>query len=230
MLFNDAFFEQLHRESIPKALKEFCNVFLEFDRHIDQEVEYDSYDLYIDGYAAIESFIVVNELQEEFPIPKLSGNVGQQISVIRQYYYDVNNKTDETIAKDLLESSRTRYRVHLNGVFSYHFTGDEISRIQELINELRDLLRNSESFEDKHKERLIDRLEKFQKELNRKMSSLDRFWGFIGDLGVVLGKFGTDVKPLVDRYKEIVEIGWKAQAKAEELPDSTSIPKIDSEI
>ena len=60
-----------------------------------------------------------------------------------------------------------------------------------------------------------------QQELHKCMSDLDRFWGLVGDAGVVLGKFGTDAKALVDRIREIAGIVWRTQAFAEELPTDT---------
>ena len=56
------------------------------------------------------------------------------------------------------------------------------------------------------------------------MSSLDKLWGLIGEAGVVLGKFGRDAKPFVDRIREIAQIAWRTQARAEELPSGTPLP------
>lgn len=50
------------------------------------------------------------------------------------------------------------------------------------------------------------------------MSNLDQFWGLIGEAGVVLGKLGQDAKPFVDRVREVVDIVWRVQSIAEELP------------
>ena len=61
------------------------------------------------------------------------------------------------------------------------------------------------------------------------MNSLDTMWGFIGDAGVMLGKFGEDVKPLVDRIIELMRLGWRAQARAEELPSDLPLPQLTSE-
>jgi hypothetical protein len=59
------------------------------------------------------------------------------------------------------------------------------------------------------------------------MSDLDRFWGLIGDAGVVLGKLGNDAKPFVDRIKEIADIVWNTQSRAEELPSGTRPPLLE---
>ena len=56
------------------------------------------------------------------------------------------------------------------------------------------------------------------------MSNLDKLWGLIGEAGVVLGKFGKDAKPLADRIREIAQITWRTQARAEELPSGARLP------
>jgi hypothetical protein len=53
------------------------------------------------------------------------------------------------------------------------------------------------------------------------MSNYDRFHGLIGDSGILLGKFGQDAKPFVDRVREILSIVWLSQARTEELPSNT---------
>lgn len=99
-----------------------------------------------------------------------------------------------------------------------------LSLNQTSINELRDLISGSEVIEENHKQRLLKRLERLQSELHKKMSDLDRFWGFVGDAGVVMGKFGEDAKPFTDRIKDIMNIVWRTQARAEELESGSPNP------
>ena len=54
---------------------------------------------------------------------------------------------------------------------------------------MRQLLTDSELFDANHKERLLKKLESLQAEVHKQVSSLDKFWGLIGEAGVVLGKF-----------------------------------------
>ena len=128
-----------------------------------------------------------------------------------------------------------RFEVLLGKAFAYTLTEADLSRIQTLVNELRDLIVTSERFQEDHKRRVLDRLEGLQQELHRRISNLDRFYGLIGDAGVLLGKFGHDAKPFVDRIGEIVQIVWRSQANAEQLPASakpallTSEPKPEDE-
>ncbi len=119
------------------------------------------------------------------------------------------------------KSTYAKYNKLYENEFMYEFSEESICRIQDLINELREKISISSLFEDKHKQRLLKRLEKLQAEIHKKMSNVDIFWGLVGDAGVVIGKFGEDAKPFIDRIKEISQIVWKIQAKSEGLPDNT---------
>lgn len=97
-----------------------------------------------------------------------------------------------------------------------------------MINELRDIISKSKLFTDEHQRRLLKRLEKLQSELHKKVTDLDNFWGLIGDAGIAIGKFGDDVKPIIDRIKEITDIIWRTQARSEELPTGIPMPFLTS--
>ena len=86
------------------------------------------------------------------------------------------------------------------------------------------MIAGSDKFEEDHKRRLLNRLEKLQSELHKRISDLDRFWGLVGDAGVVLGKLGKDAKPIVDRIRELAGIVWNAQKKSEKLPLDSNLP------
>ena len=115
------------------------------------------------------------------------------------------------------EEAKKLYASKFGKGFFYEFTESDFEKVQVLVNELRDLITKSEDFEPGHKRRLLRRLEKLQAELHKKMSNLDMLWGLIGDAGVVLGKFGEDSKPFVDRIGEILQIVCRIQAKAENV-------------
>lgn len=113
--------------------------------------------------------------------------------------------------------------------FFYEFTDGDLKRIQQIINELREQIGESDLFEADHRRRLLRRLEALQSEMHKKMSDVDRIWGLVGDAGVAIGKFGKDAKPFVDRIKELSQIAWKTQARAEELPSSSVNPLLEND-
>ncbi|MCX5890718.1 MAG: hypothetical protein NTY36_14925 [Deltaproteobacteria bacterium] len=129
---------------------------------------------------------------------------------------------DNTLYLTLLRA-REKFKIKFGTIFSYEFSEGDLIRIQTIINELREHIVDSELFDAKHKERILKKLEGLQMELHKKMSSLANFWDLMGDAGVALGKFGKDAKPFVDRVKEILQIIWRTQVRAEELPSATPL-------
>lgn len=130
-------------------------------------------------------------------------------------------------AKLRVTALRSRFRTSLGSGFTYEFSQGDLDRVQELVNQLRSLISAGTNLDKEHQQRLLRRLEKLQSELHKKVSDLDRFWGLIGDAGVVLGKLGSDAKPIVDRIRDIADIVWQTQSRAEELPSGTKLPQLE---
>ena len=51
--------------------------------------------------------------------------------------------------------------------------------------------------------RLLRRLDGMHGELRRKTNDIDRFWGFIGEAGIAMRKFGEDLAPISERVLEL---------------------------
>lgn len=104
--------------------------------------------------------------------------------------------------------------------FQYEFSEGDLGRIQKLVNELRDLITASDELEENYKHRLLNRLEKFQSEIHKKVRDVDRFWGFLIEASVIMHIMGENAKPMVDRLKELKDIIWPTQARAFDLPSN----------
>ncbi len=124
---------------------------------------------------------------------------------------------------------KQHFALTVANTFGYEFSDGDVKRIQTLLNELRDLVAAAGDIEDSHKQRLLKRLEQLQSELHKKTSDLSRYYGLLGEAGVALGRFGNDAKPIVDRIKEILQITWNTQARAEELPSGTTPPLLEKD-
>lgn len=198
-------------------------------RERDSKVQF--YNQYIAALAAYEAFISVNSLiaPQASQHPTLSGVPREDIIAICNMFDDAYHLSKEIKGKQLLEEHKNRFLGVLGTRFTYHFSDNEVSRLQILINELREHIRKSKEIERNHKDRLLSRLEKLQSEVHKQVSDLDRFWGMVGDAGVVIKKLGEDAKPIVNRVTELMNIVWKAQAKAEGLPSDASNPVLRDE-
>lgn len=183
----------------------------------------------------MEAVAVVMTLEEEGLIehlqtdPAVDGVAREVCPLLRQFLIAVHRDLLTTISKNKFESLRKHFQITLVENFGYEFTDGDLKRIQQLLNELREMVSASTELDDSHKQRLLRRLEKMQSELHKKMSDIGRFYELMGDAGVALGKLGTDAKPIVDRIKELAGIAWKTQARAEQLQTDAENPLIGHE-
>lgn len=186
------------------------------------------YDTLSEAYAFFESLNESDLIPFTLSMPVLNGGLQADCMKILQFLNGIEEYCTAETAKLRIESLKAHYKTSLKTGFCYEFSQGDLERVQTLVNSLRDLIAVSKTFEKDHQRRLLARLEKLQSELHKRVSDLDRFWGLIGDAGVVLGKFGEDAKPMVDRIKEIADIVWQTQSRAEELPSGTPIPLLEN--
>lgn len=226
MIFSDEFIESLKSDPIrqtPKILETARNRlsphFIQVDK--DFEVLTEAYALTVE---LIETGLIPIKKQN---YPSISGKSAASCKTMLDFLEIVTDICEREKAALQINSFRSRFKSALGNSFSYEFSQGDLNRIQELINDLRTQISNNNELEHDHKQRLLLRLERLQGELHKKVSDLDRFWGLIGDAGVVLGKLGKDAKPIVDRIREIADIVWQTQSRAEELPSGTQLPSLE---
>lgn len=83
---------------------------------------------------------------------------------------------------------------------------EQVEEIEEHINEARQKIRSSDAFEEKHKRRLLSRLEKLQSEINKKISDLDVMLAGVTEVTAVAGQSAKNLDPVVDLFKKIFTI------------------------
>ena len=182
----------------------------------------------VKGYAALEA------IRESEVIPflvvapvKLRGQLEADDGNLKDYFASVARLVNENEASAFVIESKAHHLVDAGKVFHIHFSQGDLDRIQSLVNELREMISSPESpFSEDHQKRLLKRLEKLQSELHKRVSDVDEVWALVADAGIALGKFGHDVKPLVDRVRELAQICWENQARAEDLPSDAPSPAL----
>lgn len=225
-LYNEQFLQSLDDD--PKVgLYAICKYFSEARSHTVLDLA-----AHIEAYALIEAYLAANEIAE-ITIPQFSNNRDQRLQEIIQFIRQTQQQLTPYIQSEeeqkLLQNFRGEFSAHITKSFVYEFSSGDLERIQNLLNELRAMVSTSNMFEENHRRRLLKRLEKLQQELHKKQSDLDHFWGLVGDAGIALGKFGKDAKPFVDRIKEITDIVWRTQSRAEELPSDSKPALLESD-
>ena len=228
MLFGDEFLASLHDDPLA-GTQQICrriDALLEECSHESDWSQY-VYDGLLEAYSLLVEMIDVQLIHVQAVIPTLEGIASKDCPLIMDFLRALDSSIRSQSSKLQEEKLRGKFRLVLGSAFAYEFSQGDLDKVQGLINELRDQLSNTDGLEDEHRQRLLRRLEKLQTELHKKVSDLDRFWGLIGDAGVVAGKLGKDAKPLVDRIREIAEIVWKTQSRSEELPSDAGFPLLE---
>jgi len=223
MIYENEFIENIQENPVSSIIK-IIDIAISYVNPHAQEWTEEEYEPLFEGFSLTLSVIENFELTITTEIPKLEGHIDKDSAIIQEFLKSVRSEYQSQAIDLRLQLMKNKFDNVLGQSFSYEFSQGDVDRIQTLINELREQISSSNLFENTHKERLLKRLEKLQAEMHKKMSDFDKFWGLIGDAGIVLGKFGKGSKPFVDRIKEISDIVWRTQARAEELPSDTPPP------
>jgi hypothetical protein len=228
MLFTDEFIFGIVEKPI-ESIIEVCKVSFQLRKGKSYaQLSIEDHDVLLECYALIQS-IFEDDLLVPITRPiSFTGDRTNDSKKIIDYIATIYKHFTAQETNLRVQSLSSKFKTKLGSGFTYEFTQGDIDRIQALINELREQISKSDFIEESHKSRLLKRLEHLQAEMHKRMSDLDKFWGLVGDAGVAIGKFGKDAKPIVDRIKEITDIIWRTQSKAEELPSSIENPMLPS--
>lgn len=159
----------------------------------------------LDTLKCINDFCSLHEIEGIDILGKDLTQPSTVLTLLRKYYTEsVFNSPSNSFSHHFSKSK-------------YEFTEDEYQNIQDAINELRKNIQQTKIFGDDHQGRLLKKLEALQKELHQKMNSLDKVLGQITSIGITLGKFGKDTKPMFDRFNETFKIVNKVEERGDDV-------------
>ena len=107
-------------------------------------------------------------------------------------------------------------------MFLIELSQDETARIDDLLRDVRSIIRDRESIKEDHKRRLLGIVNSLQGELDKQYSDFRVFLDGMIDVSEAVGEAGENVKPVFDRVKELFGIADKARKLQEalEAPDT----------
>lgn len=225
MLFSDEFLDSLPIDSVDAAIA-LLDRFVIWHNELLEAERVKHHAEYIEGLGIVYSFLESRGVNygEAKLTPSEQGNINNVVSFIQSCLGNQRSVQTTRETERILGDAKERSGIRFGNIFAVEFSDEEFDRVQVLVNELRSAIAKSDQFEPKHKQRVLARLERLQAEIHKKMSSLDLIWGLLGDFGIVAGKFGEDVGPLVKRVTELVTLGYSAQARAEGMSGPLKLP------
>jgi hypothetical protein len=190
-----------------EALAALCMEFERFDGHARQLSE--QHDDYVEALGILRAFGAARGTKLA-PFPEIGPQRQQNISNINAYFMQLRNTVRAELtsrnARGHFDSKTEEYLSLFSRVPMYEFPEPDFQRGQELMNELRELLRTSALLDDDQKRRLLRKLDNMRSEFNRKTTDIERFWGFLGEASIAMRKFGADLKPISERVLELARI------------------------
>lgn len=187
-----------------EALAALCGEYERFEGHARQLP--DHHGDYVEALSILRGFAIARETSME-KFPEIGPQRHQNIANITAYFTRlrdlVRTELSGRYSRGYFETKTEEYVALFSRVSVYEFSDTDFKRVHELIRELRDLIRNSTLISEEHKRRLLRRLEAMHAELHKKTSDIDRFWGFIGEAGIAMRKFGEDLAPISERVLEL---------------------------
>ena len=187
-----------------EGLAALCVEFERFDGHARQLPEH--HNDYVEALSILRAFAMARDVKLE-PFPEIGPQKHQNISNVGAYFSQLRSlvraELTSRYSKGYFESKTEEYMALFSKVSVYEFSDADFKRVQDLVNELRELIRSSSLITDDHKRRLLRRLEAMHAELHKRTTDIDRFWGFIGEAGIAMRKFGEDLTPISERVLEL---------------------------
>lgn len=226
-----AFFPPKLLQGLPsdnvEGLAALCAEFERFDGHARQVIDHHSD--YVEALSILRAFATARDAKlEAFPElgPQKHQNVARVLAYFNHLRETVRAELTSRYSRGYFDAKTEEYMALFSRVSVYEFPEPDFRRLQDLIVELRDLIRSSTLLSDEHRRRLLRRLEAMQGELHKKTGDIDRFWGFIGEAGIAMRKFGEDLGPISERVLELggIVIGVIfAKEGIKALPEVSSI-------
>jgi hypothetical protein len=203
-----AFFPPKLLQGLPsdniEALAALCGEFERFDGHARQLP--DHHGDYVEALSILRAFAIARDAKLE-PFPQIGPQRHQNVASVSAYFGRlrdlVRTELSGRYSRGYFETKTEEYVALFSRVSVYEFSDSDFKRVHDLIRELRELIRASTLITDDHKRRLLRRLEAMHAELHKKTSDIDRFWGFIGEAGIAMRKFGEDLSPISERVLEL---------------------------
>ena len=142
----------------------------------------------LEGLAVYGAWRSHNNMESMMPNPAQPFQVLLQASreIIEKYKKEHDAKMSVRLAEEAMERGKQWFALQSGTLFGYEFSDDEIAHIQRQLDLLEGLIADAEELEQAHKDRLLRRLSQLRSELQKRVADLDRFWGLVGDAGIVI--------------------------------------------
>lgn len=105
----------------------------------------------------------------------------------------------------------------LINTFLISLSGEEKTKIDKLLSQIRNIIRNSTAITDEYKRRLLKVINALQTELDKEYSDYRVFLDGMVEVSEAVGEAGKNIKPIFDRFKELFGIADRVRKMKESI-------------
>jgi len=183
----------------------------------------EKHDVYLEALGLIDVLAAKSGIV--FQAPEIAKLPIKNIHNIIRYCVELDEVAQYHLARLKVQLAHARYEQLFGVGYSYVLAGEDVEQARSLLSELKRLIEATTLLDDGFKQRLLKRLEKLHFKVHLKMRSLDRFWGLLGDAGVVMSMAGDEAKPIVEKIARLTNLTWEIQARNERLATDAPQPE-----
>ncbi len=99
------------------------------------------------------------------------------------------------------------------------------SEIAKLLDTIRKIV-NQEIIDPNKKDKIFQKIASLHSEVDRDRTTLDAVFGRTIDLSRVLGEFGSNIEPLIDKIERLKKLIWDGTEKENLLPKHNRVKQI----
>jgi len=218
----DTYFSEKFIEKIPDDLidgvrficREYFNNIKNFEKGSNFQNELFAAHAVLNNFLKNYNVDSSNSLEFTMDVNKLKDKVN---GYFRHFSTIYSNKHAEREANRKFEELNTRISSKFGNDIIYELSNNQIEEIQHLINELRDKILNCKEIDDRHRQRILRKLEKLQAEVHVKMTNFDKIYGFVVETRFLYQQY-RETKPIFELAVKLASIAIDSMALASGLP------------
>ena len=229
-MFDDAFVLELSEDALDSAIMvcdQFFKVHKSFGGSRKQKANIESY---FKALTFAEVFIEARKINYG-PIPNIESSSKDfdetAIKKICDFFTEWQEECSRMQQLQNLESTfsdaKEEYASMLGRTIAYELSEEGYHKIHCLLKEITEEVSESNSIDDDHKKRLLNKFKKLQEKLSIRMHHFDGFWGMFVDVWVLVGKNHSASKELTKSAQQIINIIWAVQSDTEDIKKASPI-------
>ena len=180
-----------------------------------------------DYHKYIELYVILQTLLKKCNIEcrelELKNDIDHNISLIVEFFIDsrknLRRALDVEDTQELIAKFKAQYETSILQGFSYEFDDYQLTEARNIIAQIQAEIKKLSSIDYVHKARLKASVDRLEKALHKNMSNMDRFWGLMFEIRLVLKGRPEEIQDIIDLVHDLATIFYQIISRSgDDLP------------